>query len=68
MSRRHCSSNKFMELQIWLFFFAIHTILKFAYVLFILLIVYGIVVCLVSRNIKSTGNNGSKLFEKLLFL
>ena len=51
-----------------IFFRQTHYLQKFAYVLLILLIVYSIVVCLVSRNVKSTGNNGSKLFEKLLFL
>ena len=68
MSRRQCSSNKLMALQTWLLFFVIHTVLKFAYVLFMLLIVYWIVRCLVSRNVKSTRNNDSKLFQKLLFL
>ena len=61
MSRRQRISNKLMALQTWLLFFVIHTVLKFAYVLFLLLIVYWIVRCLVSRNVKSTRNNDSKV-------
>ena len=68
MSRRQCSSNKLLSLQKCQFFFRRTQFLEFCSRFLILLIVYWIVFCLVSSNVKSTRNNDSKLFQKFLFL
>ena len=68
MSRRQCSSNKLLSLQKCQFFFRHTQFLEFCLRFLILLIVYWIVFCLVSSNVKSTRNNDSKLFQKFLFL
>ena len=68
MSRRQCSSNKLLSLQKCQFFFRRTQFLEFCSRFSILLIVYWIVFCLVSSNVKPTRNNDSKLFQKFLFL
>ena len=68
MSRRQCSSNELLSLQKCQFFFCRTQFLEFCLRFLILLIVYWIVFCLVSSNVKSTRNNDSKLFQKFLFL
>ena len=62
MSSRQCSSNKLMTLQIWSFFSSYTVSWN------LLLIVNCIVYWLFPRNVKETSNNGSKLFQKFLFL
>ena len=68
MSSRQCISNKLLSLQKCQFFFRHTQFLEFCLRFLILLIVYWIVFCLVSSNVKSTRNNDSKLFQKFLFL